>query len=253
MNLFRTARYILLALLVAHAANGATIFIFNPEGKIHEVQSVKSGMESFLSANGIHDKVYIFASPKDFQNAVDRLKPDIALVASYYYITMKNRYQWYQLLSGHYNNRPGFEKILVAKKNIGSAFQLRDKSIATVILGPSSIPFIENQFLRPIGLSAATVRLVSVSKDLDAIMALGFEQVDGAIVTLSSFNTMSGINPKTTGNLRIILKLPMIDYPKIAAFPSAKDAGKYRNVFLKLGSSDAYKPILRYFGVTGFQ
>ncbi|MCP4129735.1 MAG: phosphate/phosphite/phosphonate ABC transporter substrate-binding protein [bacterium] len=239
----------LLLFLFIDGVQAGTVFVFNPEGRIKQIRVVKKGLEKFFKSQGIDAKVYVFANTVDFSKSVRRLKPDIAIIASYYYTPMRRQYRWKAVLSGHYRGRAGFSKVLVTPKKITNPRSLNSKSIATVSLGES----LDKYGLNSLGLSSRTVRVVAVSKDLDAIMALGFEQVQGAIVTRASFNQMKKINPQAVKNLKILKQLNQVAYPKVALFPTAKDGAKYIEALKKIRSRGTTKTALRYFGVTGFK
>ncbi len=249
-----TAAISLLILLTLHIspALAGNIFIFNPEGNVQQARAAKISLETYLEEYGITSTVYIFANPKDFDDAVERLKPDFAIVSSYYFDAMSAQYKWHELLSGFNGGSQGFRKILVTPKNINSPEKLNNQGIATISLGPSTIKFVDEKFLSPIGLSVANVRLVTVSKDIDAIMALGFGQVKGAIVTRESFSTLQRINPEAVKSLTQLRELPLILYPKVVSFPWAKDRDKIKSAFQKMENKGDAGILLKFLGITNF-
>ncbi len=245
-----TFSFILLSFSPAQAAN---IFIFNPEGNIRQSRLAKATLEKHLDKNGISAKIFIFANPKDFTNAVTRVKPKFAIVSSYYYNAMTKQFKWKPILSGYNKNSPGFRKILVTPKTVKSVNKLRNQGIATVSLGPSTLNFVDEKFLVPIGLSTKSVRIVTVSKDIDAIMALGFGQVKGAIVTQESISTLKRINPMLVKSLKKLKVLPLIHYSKIVSFPGVVGKEKIKAAFKKLDVRGKNAIILKFFGITDFR
>ena len=227
-----------------------TIFIFNPETRITRIRKVKSGIENHLKSKGIHTDVYIFVKSEDFENSVSRLKPDLAIVSSYYYSLMASKYKWHAVLSGHKDGEKIFTKVLVTLKSLNNPQQLINKNLATVSLGASSLSFIDS--LLPSGLSTENIHVVSVSKDIDAMIALAFEQVEAAIVTIASFNKLKKNNPVAVKNLHIMQKLNPIQYPKIAVFPKAESIEKLTSALKEMPYNGNTKIVLRFFGVTGF-
>ncbi|MDM8550215.1 PhnD/SsuA/transferrin family substrate-binding protein [Desulfobacterales bacterium HSG2] len=222
-----------------------TIFIFNPEARVSEVGKVKKRFADYLEAKDIHSDIYVFARPADFQISVDRLNPDFAVIASYYYASMKSRFSWNAVLSGHYRGKKEFRKVLVTFKSVSDPVQLKGKSLAAVSLSTS----IDSQLSA--GLTTQMFRLVSVSKDIDAIMALGFKQVQAAIVTDGSFKKMKVINPDVAENLHILQKLPPTPYPMVAVFPNAA-ADPFVSALKDMRYKGPTKQVLRFFGITGF-
>ncbi|MBN2159261.1 MAG: hypothetical protein JW807_07685 [Spirochaetes bacterium] len=240
-------------LLCASTAWSTTIFVFNPESGTRRIRSAAIGLEDYLKSRGIKAKVQIFTNPVDFKQQSARLKPEYAIVASYFFYSGAAEYGWKPLLSGHRNRVQGFSKILVSGRGIYNPGQLRNKAIATVSLGKETIYFINTQFLQPLGLSVRTVRLVTVSKDIDAIMALGFQQVDGAIVTNQSLASLKRINPTVFNSIKTLRVLPMIAYPKLVNFSNAADAPKVQDAFRRLTMRGKGRDFLLFLGLTGFQ
>ncbi|MCU0822532.1 MAG: hypothetical protein MUC95_08680 [Spirochaetes bacterium] len=246
------ALFLILFFLPINTILAGNIFIFNPEGNVQQARAAKIALEKHLEDNGISSTVYIFGNPKDFDEAVERLKPDFAVVSSYYFDAMIGQYKWQDLLSGFNAGSQGFRKILVTPDTINSPEKLKNQGIATISLGPSTIKFADERFLSPIGLSATNVRLVTVSKDIDAIMALGFGQVKGAIVTRESFSTLQRINPEAVKSLTRLRELPLILYPKVVSFPWAKDREKIKSAFQKLENRGDTGILLKFLGITNF-
>ncbi|RMH69978.1 MAG: hypothetical protein D6675_10805 [Gemmatimonadetes bacterium] len=227
-----------------------TIFIYNPEAGVSNVDKVRQNLIDYLESQHITADVYVFANPDDFQRAVDQLKPDVAIVASYYYESMKSHYNWKSILAGHYEQTPVFTKVLVVSKSISLVQNLKNKSLATVSAGAVSQEYLNAQL--PEELRAQDVRVMSVSKDIDAIMALGFDQVDGAIVTPSSLEKLRQINPNVVDQLHILQELKPIAYPKVVVFPQTQNVDRFISVFKDMPYQGATKVVLRYFGITGF-
>src|SRR5262245_58150511 len=103
------------------------IFIFSPESKTGQIQSAGASLEKYLAAEGISAKVHIFANAVDFEAAVPRLKPEYAVVSSYYFTAGPKEFQWKILLSGHSGGDEFFQKILMVENAVSKPADLRDK------------------------------------------------------------------------------------------------------------------------------
>ncbi|MBF0225321.1 MAG: hypothetical protein HQK76_07685 [Desulfobacterales bacterium] len=226
------------------------MFIFNPETRVSEVQQVKLSLKQYLKSKGIEMEVYLFGNTDDFENSIVRLNPDHAIIISYYYQSMKSKLQWRSILAGHYYGEKQFNKLLVSPKSITDLKQLQNKRLAAVSLGSISLSYLDYQL--PEGFSSQNIHLVKVSKDIDAIMALGFEQVEGAIVTLDSFEKLKIINSNVYNKLHILQKLASISYPKLVFFPKTNSNEKLILAFKNLPYDGETKIILRFLGITGF-
>lgn len=238
---------------VGGAVSALDIFVFSPESKAGQVQSAQASLEKFLKGEGVPAKVHIFANAVDFDAAAPRIRPEFAIVSSYYQAAASKDYQWKTLLSGHLNGDEFFRKILMVQNSIGKNADLRDKAIAVTSFGSATNIYVRDQFLQPIGLGASNIRLVTISKDIDGLMALAVGQVAGAIVTQDSIDRLKAINASAFGGMKELRKLPPIAFPKLVAFPNAADAAKVRNIFRKAAASPEAGDFLRFLGMTGFQ
>jgi len=174
----------------------------------------------------------------------------VAIVASYFYSSQAATYKWKAVLAGHNKGENTFNKELVTLKSIKDPRDLNHKALATVSLG-TSLKFLDYQL--PAGLAAQDLRVVSVSKDIDAIMALGFKQVEAAIAMRESFERLKKINPVAVKDLHILQTLKSVEYPKIVVFPGANDIESISRTFRNIPYRGSTKRVLIFFGVTGFR
>ncbi len=229
------------------------IFVFNPESKSGQTQAARTSLSRFMEAEGLPAQVTVFANSIDFERAVARAKPDYAIVASYYYAAAAKEMQWRALLSGHRNSEESFRKVFMVDQSVSRAADLKNKAIATTSFGAATFSFVNLQFLQPLGLNASQVRLITVSKDIDGLMALAVGQVKGAIVTQDSIDKLRSINAAAFESMKELRKLPAIQYPKVVQFSQAKDVPKMRQAFRRIAVNSEGADFLRYLGITGFQ
>lgn len=229
------------------------IFVFSPESKSGQIQIARASLERHLQEEGIRAQVHFFANAVDFEQAVPRVKPQYAIVASYYFAAQGKDMQWRPLLSGHFNGEESFRKIFMVDQSVAKLSDLKGKAVATTSIGGATYTFVNQQFLLPVGLSVTQVRLITVSKDVDGLMALAVGQVKGAIVTQDSIDKLKSINTSAFVTMKEMRKLPAIAYPKLVHFPQAQDTAKLRNAFRKMTTASASGDFLRFLAVTGFQ
>jgi len=249
MNTFRII--LIFILLSAYTAEAETLFVYNPEARVGRTEKIKSDLEDYLKSEGHHSEIYIYANYDDFQNSVGRLKPDSAIVASFCYSAMKEVYKWKLILSGYNSGAKSFNKVLVTPLSVSDPLQLKTKSVATVNLGLSSAMYIESQL--PQGLSVKDIRIATVSKDMDAIMALGFGQVEAAIVTRASFDTLKKFFPDSAGKMHILQELKPVEFPKVVVFPPFTATKKLTEIFQRMSDKTVSKEVLKFFDITEFK
>lgn len=248
----------ILAVILSLLLNAATlcaldVFVFSPESKSGQTQAAKLSVERFLQTEGIQAQIHFFANAVDFERSVSRVKPEYAVVASYYFAAQGREMQWRALLSGHLNGDESFRKIFMVDQSVARLSELRDKPVATTSFGPATLSFVNQHFLQPVGLSVSQVRLITVSKDVDGLMALAIGQVKGAIVTQDSIERLKSINAAAFVSMKELRKLPAIAHPKLVQFPHGQDSTKFRNAFRKMTTTTEGGDFLRFLGVTGFQ
>lgn len=232
------------------------IFVYNPESPTSGIFFVKQELKRYLAIHGLHSRIHFFAHPEDFDAAVFRLKPDAAIVASYYYQEKKDEYGWKEILQGHFQGKRFFHKVLVAERSIVNMKELSGKSVAAVTTGNDILKNggeLSEKWGKPGVYFPVAIRLVSVSKDIDAIMALGFGQVDAAVVTRDSMEKLRKINPEVVRNLYILKELSPVHYPKFVVFPDAGWQKAYKDAFMKIHRVRSARLILYYLGITGFE
>jgi ABC-type amino acid transport substrate-binding protein len=139
----------------------------------------------------------------------------------------------------------------MAGPNIKSAAQIVRGSVAAAI--PEVGGSREDVSIGKFRADHPNVKIIPVPKDIDALLAVGFGQVDAAFVSLAQFEMLERVNPKLTGNLREIGYAQESPFPKLyatsrasnaemaailSALSSARKSGAGRRMFTTLGFDD---------------
>jgi len=85
------------------------------------------------------------------------------------------------------------------------------------------------------------------------MMALGFGQVEAAIVTRASFDTLKKFSPDSAEKMHILQDLNPVEYPKVVVFPSMTDSGKLTEIFQNISEKTVSKEVLKFFDITEFK
>ena len=234
------------------AGDSITVFLFNPDGKPALASKVKSSLESHLKDKGIDARVMIFRKSVDFENSLQHYKPHYAIASFYYYKAKYGEYRWNILLSGYNNNSGGYNKILLTLNSIKSPIDLVNKGISTISLGSATSNFVSDQ-LQNLGLTAGNVRIIPVTQNMDAIMALALNQVAGAIVSQDSYGLLKNINPELINQIKIFSQLPTIPHPLVVSFGNAKNNDSFIAAMKNLDENVRGKVVFEYFGLTKFR
>lgn len=142
------------------------------------------------------------------------------------------------------NGRATYRKGLMSRPGIDQIEDLRDCSIAATALAMGANG--DQRILDAFDLDPASTRVVAVQKDIDALLALSFGQVDAALVTSSQFEHHSRTNPGIVKDFQIIALSPEIQFPAVYATPLASaDARKKLTRLLQgLNDSDSGRQLL---------
>ncbi len=227
------------------------IYVFNPESRANLSQTAKKSLQQYFQNHGHRVQVFFFAREQDFLRMYRQYQPEYCIVASYVDTAYKNKLQWQTVLQGHNKTSTNFQKILVTNKNIRSLADLKKKGIATVVI--NSPVYVQRYILNPLNFQMQDLRLVSVSKDIDAIMALGFGQVAAAIVTQNSFDLLRRINPGIVSSLKIFRRLRPMNYPKLVLNKSKPADNKIILLFQQMSKDSQISPFLNFLQITGFR
>jgi hypothetical protein len=68
----------------------------------------------------------------------------------------------------------------------------------------------------------ASLNVVEVSKDLDAVLAVSFEQVDLALVRSENIEAIRNVNQAAIAGIKVLAKSTAIQYPIFSASPKAE-------------------------------
>ena len=251
--LIRRLFFILFILEASKIFPSFRTFVFNPESQISRSRYIKKMFEAQCRKLGISCEMQLFAKSVDFDKIVRIQKPDMAIVASYYFNFKRKEFQWKPIFSGFSGKKSGFKKVLYAK---GTKRLRSIRYVSSVALGANAINPEEQKLINSIG--RKKIFVITVSKEIDAIIGLALSQVDGAIVSRRTVQLLKRINPKIARPLRPIKTLPTILYPKIVIFPFAKNRENSVREIKKVLQSfkkdlSKGKFFFRYFGVTTFK
>lgn len=104
---------------------------------------------------------------------------------------------------------PFYKKLLVDTGN-GAAGALEGKAIAATLTGEDRSGQAVLALLREGGVKVNGAVIVPVSKDIDALLALSFGQVQAALVTQASIDVLTKLKPRLVADIRTVYQTPRI-------------------------------------------
>lgn len=145
-----------------------------------------------------------------------------------------------------------YRKALMTRSNVDSIDDLAKGSIAATAysMGAGAPEPILTAFHLP----AESARIVPVPKDVDALLALTFGQVDAAMVTSEQYALLAKSNPAEAERLRVLAFSPEIDLPPVfAQVETAPELrGRFQAAITHLQDTAEGKAILAMLGFDAF-
>ncbi len=157
-------------------------------------------------------------------------------------------------LVGISNGKSTYEKILTTKNNIISADLLKGKIVAS----SGNEDYTKTVLMQILGEGesniANSVKILTVPKDIDALMAVGYGMADSALTTESSLIKLATLNPKQYGALRPLAKTEEILLPIVAA-PKHYDENikLLLTIIQNIGTAPDGKNNLKMLGMDGWK
>ncbi|MDR4499765.1 MAG: hypothetical protein MRK02_17880 [Candidatus Scalindua sp.] len=201
-------------------ASRYTIYFYNPETNINNFVLLKNEFDRYLSEHG-QFTFQPFSDKETFEKFAAKRKSGIFLISSWHYQDLSKKIQIEPVLIGILKGKPIQRKILFAKGDITNVDSLMGKSIAS----SGSEDYTKNILLQMLGKGKEDIinslNVLTVPKDIDALMAFGFGMSDAALTTEHTQEKLSKINPKLCNMLNELASTET--YLQIVAAPKQSD------------------------------
>lgn len=177
------------------ATSEYTICFYNPETNINNFASLKIEFDTYLSSLG-HYQFQPFSDKDTFEKFIAKKRNCVFLISSWHFKNLSGKYPMEPVLVGVLNGKSTQRKILLAKENIKNLDLLKGGKVASA----GSKDYTRNILIQMLGEKkrgiANDLRILTVPKDIDALMAVGFGMAESALASESSLAKLSTINPK---------------------------------------------------------
>ncbi len=200
------------------ASSTYTIYFYNPETNINNFSSLKIEFDKYLSSYGPF-QFQPFSDRESFEKFIVGRSDGVFLMSSWHFRQLKRKFSidMDARLVGVSNGKATHEKILTTKNNIININLLKGTTIAS----SGNEDYTKNILTQMHGKGniVNSMKILTVPKDIDALMAVGYGMADSALTTEGSLTKLAVINPKQYGFLRPLARsreilLPIIAVPK---------------------------------------
>ncbi|MDY6863407.1 MAG: hypothetical protein SV062_10535 [Thermodesulfobacteriota bacterium] len=232
-------------------ADKITIYFYSSETNINNFKSLKMEFDIYLAKFG-HYELQPFSDREAFEEHIRDKKKCLLLLSSWHYSSIYKRYCLNPVLVGMRNGKKYQKRILVtrdksANLEIGEVGQIASASSVQHTFS------VLNGMLK--GKNAADkVRILTVPKDIDALMSVGFGISKSALTTRNSLNKLELVNPILYKKMEILAEgkqalLLILAVPK----NFTKDAEKMVDIIKNMSANPDGKRKIQMLGLDGWQ
>ncbi|MCK5877505.1 MAG: PhnD/SsuA/transferrin family substrate-binding protein [Candidatus Marithrix sp.] len=226
------------------------LFFYNPESNINDFRTLKKLFDAYLT----NYNSYQF-QPFDDKNTFESFLPqnNVFLLSSWHYLNLRKQghTNLQPILVGTISGNMTYTKVLSTKRNIKNIEALHKKRIASAGNKNYTGDILKNMTKY----SMEEFKILTVPKDIDALMSILFGMAQGALTSRHSLDTLSTLNPKKYKLLHQHAESKAIILPVVVAHkPIIKPSIKKLLIAIEnLSNSNSGKEILGMLGWDGWQ
>ncbi len=185
------------------AADKTMIYFYSSETNINNFKSLKMEFDQYLSKFGPYE-FQPFKGREAFEKHVKGRKNCLLVMSSWHYRNIHKEYSLTPAAAGVRNGQKYQKRLLVA----GGEFIGVD-SVKTERIASSSSVDHTGSVLRGMlkgKFKADILRILTVPKDIDALMSVGFGMSNLALTTKNSLDELTIVNPALCKKMKILLE-----------------------------------------------
>ncbi len=210
----------LLAFPALAAAEPVRLFYFSPDFSPGNLSVLTQAADAYFRESDADTRFQAFVRFQDFEREVLAQKPEFVVVPDWANGTECLGVELRALAKPRRGGESSGRKALIAKPKVRGIADIAEGSIAATV-APSGAP--AGSALQKLQREHPGVRIISVPKEIDALLAVAFGQVDAAYVSTGQFGLLAGVNPKLGNDLKEIGYAESTPFPMIYATAHASD------------------------------
>lgn len=234
------------SLPILGADNGASIFFYNPDANLKDVSLLKARVSNYLKKMNTSIDFQPFIKFEVMMQQIEARKPSFLILSSWYYPILAQKYPLIPLLIPVKDGQKGYKKVLVTLEDIRDLKELGGKTLATTPLGDNTPELLAHNFFKDNPIDISAMKIITVPKDLDALLAVSYKRVNLALVVPDNMNVLRTVNPAVE-KIKIIYTSPEILHPLLVVlkdYASAEEIEKIKSIFLKMSENLDGKDVL---------
>jgi len=176
------------------------IYFYSSETNINNFKSLKMEFDRYLSRFGPYE-FQPFSARDVFEKQVKGKENCLFILSSWHYRHIHKEYSLIPVLSGMRKGKKYQRKILVADEKAPDIEVAKPGLIASA----SSLQYTFSVLKRMLKKYAEhTFRVLTVPKDIDALMSVGFGMAKLAFASRNAFDELKGVNPGLCRKMKVL-------------------------------------------------
>jgi len=227
------------------------VYFHSSETSINNFKSLKMEFDRYLSRFGPYELQPV-KERSEFEKQIIHQKNCLILTSSWHYRKICRTYQGKPVLIGIRNGKSTQKRLLIAKKEFTDI-----ASSGVNIASASSIQHtrsaIKEMFFKK-KLNVDAVKILTVPKDIDAIMAVSFGMSGAALITENNYDRLKHLTPDLYQNIKIIATGPEFPLMILAARLRCLEKHKHLiQIIKKMPDTPLGQKQIRMLGLDSFQ
>jgi len=232
----------------------ALFYFFSPDWRPPDLGKLAIAVEQALASGHVNVSFQAFTRYDDFERQV-LAQPPVFMIAPSWVEGPGGSVLGLDLSVIARPQRRGkgtYRKALMTRANVDSIDDLARGAIAATLhsMGSGDPAAVLDAF----HLAAESAKVVPVPKDVDALLALNFGQVDAALVTSEQYEQLARSNPAEAERLRVLAFSSEVGLPPVFASSSADpvERDRLRDLLARLRELPEGTSVLTMLGFDGF-
>jgi ABC-type phosphate/phosphonate transport system substrate-binding protein len=243
--------FVLMLILVSASYSNVTVFFFNPDAEVADAATMVRTSMAYFNAVGSSVRFQPVARHEAMTNLVTQQKQAKAFIIAIGMIDSLGGGINQVLVPVNEDGNKTFTKIVLAREgDVSAVDELAGKAIASTSVGQDSLRFLNEYLFSTAGYDVNSSRVIFVGKDLDALLAVRFGQVQAAVIAAKNFDRIAEINPVAVTGVNNILTSKEISESPLCVVDDlpADQVEEIKKVFLDMHNHPAGQEFLKTLG-----
>jgi ABC-type amino acid transport substrate-binding protein len=229
-------------------AEPVRLFFFSPDFSPGNLSVLTQAADAYFRESKADTRFQAFVRFEDFEREFLAQKPEFVVVPDWANDTRCLGSELIALAKPIRGGESHGRKALIARPTVRSVSDIAKGSIAATMMPGGAAA---GSALDRIRREHPGVRIIPVPKEIDALLAVAFGQVDAAFVSTGQFGLLAGVSPKLGTDLKEIGYAENTPFPMIyaTAYATSEQADNVRNALSSVASTGTGK---RFIGLLGY-